>query len=209
MQMREFYMFHFVESLESLNVLTNPLTCIFFFAWWSFQLATYPGTYWAGTHSAVHLVLTGLVTAIAQSPSTQWWALAALKSHAIPAQLCAWSGTEWDHWESCTAAIWGSTHHCQVLLVTSQLTAEMLPTSYIPERVDTNLLFTMETRLVSNHSRTIARVLRDMENAATYFPDSVKGQINTIIHMFNNIYWAHYVSSVLDAGNTAGYKWSF
>lgn len=52
-------------------------------------------------------------------------------SHAIPAQLCAWSGTEWDHWESCTAAIWGRTHPCQVFRVTSQL-AEMLPTSYIP-----------------------------------------------------------------------------
>lgn len=31
MQMKEFYMFHFVESLESLNVLTNFAWPAFFF----------------------------------------------------------------------------------------------------------------------------------------------------------------------------------
>ena len=107
--------------------------CLFVCFKGGFQLATHPSTSWAGAPLAVHLVVKGLFSRWLRSfgathhGDEHSWHL----SHAIPAQLCAWSGIEWDHWESYTAAIWGSTHHCQVLLVTSQVT-ERLPTSYTP-----------------------------------------------------------------------------
>lgn len=105
-------------------------------------------------------------------------------SHAIPAQLCTLSSTEWDYWESCTAAMWGRTYYCQVLLVTSQLT-EMLPASYIP--LESRCIFILPWK--QDYWSKLPEV--HCNGAQETFPDANKGQTNTIIYLFNNPYPVH------------------
>lgn len=84
--------------------------------------------------------------------------------------------------------MWGSTHHCQVLLVTSQL-MEMLPTSYIAlESGDKFSLPWKQDEWSKLLKGSSSGIRRHGKCAVISFPESTKGQINKIMNVFDNIY---------------------